>query len=314
MTESKLPQSRTILLIVAWSVMLLVSNLPLIILQEIFHINIPYNSRILASSIFLFLMLALTFVWPTLRVLREYFIVFIVLGISEWFVYNFLGNLPVIKSYLGAKVFVTSMFATQTLRMIVSLIMIAALMIIKHHRDEFYLVKGDLGATAEPIPLLMNKPESWAKLGMVLSVCISLGTLVFLLIAAGPSLAAQYSGVGADNLLRSLAFLLPAVLIFAVMNSFSEELTYKASFLSVLHDPVGKQQSLLLMAAYFGIGHYYGIPYGIIGVIMAGILGWLLGKSMLETKGFTWAWFIHLLQDVLIFTFLAIGTITPGGS
>jgi hypothetical protein len=67
------------------------------------------------------------------------------------------------------------------------------------------------------------------------------------------------------------------------------------------------------MAAYFGLLHYYGVPYGVVGVLMAGLLGWLLGKSMLETRGLFWAWFIHLIQDVLIFSFLAIGSITPGG-
>jgi len=42
-------------------------------------------------------------------------------------------------------------------------------------------------------------------------------------------------------------------------------------------------------------------------------LGWFLGKSMLETRGLFWAWLIHLVQDVLIFAFLAIGSVTPGG-
>jgi hypothetical protein len=81
----------------------------------------------------------------------------------------------------------------------------------------------------------------------------------------------------------------------------------------VLVDVVGKQQALWLMAAYFGILHYYGIPYGIVGVVLAGFLGWVLGKSMLETRGMFWAWFLHFIQDVLIFSFLAIGSITPGG-
>ena len=98
-----------------------------------------------------------------------------------------------------------------------------------------------------------------------------------------------------------------------VRNAFNEEMTYKASFLSVLEDVVGKHQSLWLMAAYFGLGHFYGIPYGVIGVLMAGFLGWFLGKSMLETRGLWWAWFIHFWQDVLIFSFLAIGSIRPGG-
>ncbi|MFH0850449.1 MAG: hypothetical protein V1924_05870 [Candidatus Bathyarchaeota archaeon] len=34
-----------------------------------------------------------------------------------------------------------------------------------------------------------------------------------------------------------------------------------------------------------------------------GFLGWFLGKSMQETGGFAWAWLIHFLQDVIIFTF-----------
>lgn len=34
---------------------------------------------------------------------------------------------------------------------------------------------------------------------------------------------------------------------------------------------------------------------------------------MLETRGFFWAWFTHFVQDVLIFSFMAAGSITPGG-
>ena len=142
---------------------------------------------------------------------------------------------------------------------------------------------------------------------------LSLGTLAFLLIAAFPSFIAQFNNGTLGSRLGQVLVLMPLVLLFAVMNAFSEELTYKASFLSVLNDPVGKRQALLLMATFFGLGHYYGVPYGIVGVLMAGLLGWLLGKSMLETRGFFWAWFIHFLQDVLIFSFMALGSVTPDG-
>ena len=90
-------------------------------------------------------------------------------------------------------------------------------------------------------------------------------------------------------------------------------MTYKASILSVLVGPVGATQALRMVAAYFGIAHFYGIPYGIVGVALAWFLGWILARSMLETRGLGWAWFIHFVQDVLIFGFLAIGAITPGG-
>lgn len=108
--------------------------------------------------------------------------------------------------------------------------------------------------------------------------------------------------------------LLPAILLAVTLNAFSEEVAWKASLLSVLEGPVGPRQAMLMVAAYFGMGHYYGIPYGVIGVTMAFVLGWLLARSMVETRGLFWAWFIHFCQDVIIFSFLASGPITPGGA
>ena len=106
---------------------------------------------------------------------------------------------------------------------------------------------------------------------------------------------------------------LPAVLLAAALNAFNEEMTYKASYLSVLESPVGKRQALYMVALSFGIGHYYGVPYGLVGVVLAAFLGWFLARSMQETHGFFWAWFIHFWQDVVIFAFLAVGSIVAGG-
>jgi uncharacterized protein len=44
---------------------------------------------------------------------------------------------------------------------------------------------------------------------------------------------------------------------------------------------------------------------------MSGGLDWVLGKSMLETKGIFWAWFIHFWQDVAIFVFIFAGSVRP---
>ena len=72
--------------------------------------------------------------------------------------------------------------------------------------------------------------------------------------------------------------LLPVVLLAAAINAFNEEVTYKASLVSALEGPVGPGQALWMVSAYFGIGHYYGVPYGLIGVAMAFALVWLLGR------------------------------------
>jgi hypothetical protein len=36
-------------------------------------------------------------------------------------------------------------------------------------------------------------------------------------------------------------------------------------------------------------------------MIMASFLGWLLATSILDTRGWVWAWLIHAIEDVIIF-------------
>jgi membrane protease YdiL (CAAX protease family) len=196
------------------------------------------------------------------------------------------------------------MLAEQSLKLLITLIVVGFLLCLKKKRAKFFLIPGDIAAPAEPVSWLGIKPgETWKKVGSRFALFLSLGTLAFLVIAGRPPL---------DIVIKAVPFL-PAVFLCAALNAFHEEMTYKASFLAVLGDVVGGRQALWLMAAYFGILHYYGIPYGMIGVLMATFLGWFLGKSMLETRGLWWAWFIHFVQDVLIFAFLAIGSIRAGG-
>jgi len=97
------------------------------------------------------------------------------------------------------------------------------------------------------------------------------------------------------------------------MNSFYEEISYRAALLAPIHRILGKTHSALLAAAFFGIGHFYGVPYGLLGVAFTGFFGWILARSMLETKGLFWPWFIHMIADTVIFSFMAIGAVQLGG-
>lgn len=293
-----------ILTITAWIFLLLASGLPRIVLQEIFKYKVSGDLGSGIAAVVVIIGLALTFIWDAVRALRPFFVLFLVLVGVEWFVFTRLDQLAFYQSWLNNPSFNVFMLADQSLRLMVTLVIIAVLFALKKTRDAFFLVKGDTSAPLEPVRWLgIKEGETWNKAGRNFAIALSLGTLAFLVIAGHPPL---------DIVVRALPFL-PAILLAAMLNAFNEEMTYKASFLSVLEDVVGRKHALWLMAAYFGIGHFYGIPYGMVGVLMAGFLGWLLGKSMLETRGFWWAWFIHVLQDVMIFAFLAIGSITPGG-
>ena len=298
------PSRSKTLIVTAWLFLLLASGLPRVILQEGFGFEVSLNLSSLIAATVIFIGLTLSLVWDSVRELRQFFILFLVLVGVEWFVYTKVDQLSFYQTWLNNPSFSVYMLAEQSLRLIVTLVMIAVLFVMKKRQDEFFLAKGDINAEAERVSWLGIKPgERWGQLGRNFAFILSLGTLAFLAFAGRPSL---------DIAIRALPFL-PFVFIAAILNAFNEEMTYKASFLSVLENVVGKHQALLLMAAYFGIGHFYGVPYGVIGVLMAGFLGWFLGKSMLETRGLFWAWLIHFVQDVLIFAFLAIGSIVPGG-
>jgi hypothetical protein len=292
------------ILVAAWAVILALSLLPTVVAQELLGLTVSADLRAGASVALLALGLLATVAWKPWRALRPFLGLFLVLVVAQWVVLTQLDRLPVFRTRLEDPSFAVYMPAELLLNLIVTMVVIATLFLIKRDRRAFYLAKGDPSAPAEPIHWLAVKPgDRWSTVGRNLAVFISLGTLAFLVLSGRPS---------ADTAVRALPFL-PVVLLAAAVNAFNEEVTYKASFLSVLVGPVGSRQALRMVAAYFGIAHFYGIPYGIVGVVLAWFLGWILAKSMHETRGLTWAWFIHFLQDVLIFGFLASGEIKPGG-
>jgi hypothetical protein len=299
----KASQTQKSILATAWTV-ILTAALFKIILQELFHYTVSENLQSGVMALIVIAGFALTYPWKAIRPLRPFFGLFIVLVGAQWLVRTQIDALPAYQSWLNNPSFNIYMLAEQSLNLMATLVIIVFLFVLKRKPAAFFLAVGDTAAAAEPVKWLGIKAgERWNKVGRAFAVYLSLGTLAFLVIAGRPPL---------DIVVKALPFL-PAVLLAAALNAFNEEMTYKASFLSVLEGVVGKRQALWLMAAFFGILHFYGIPYGVVGVLMASFLGWFLGKSMLETRGMFWAWFLHFLQDVLIFAFLAIGSITAGG-
>lgn len=280
---------------------LLISLLPNIIWQETTKSSSDWLLWVKLAMIGL-LILGST-IWKVLRPLRSYFVIFIVLYLAEWGS-NLFGETPLWKSWFSDTSFIGNMLGIQLLRLLVAFVMVTALFIVKRRRSDFFLIVGQTDAPVGPVSWLgVNHSVSWSRFGLVAAICISLGTLAFLLIAGTPNI---------ETMLKALP-MLPVIVILALMNSFSEEVNYRASMIATLHGVVSNQQTILITAGFFGIGHFYGVPYGILGVAMAGVLGWLLGKAMLETKGFFWPWSIHFLQDVLIFSFMAIGSVVAGG-
>ncbi len=288
------------LTLTAWTVMFLVSMLTDALLHE-FGSGIP-AWLIWAKSGLLATLAVTAILYKPLRLLRNFALIMLVILFSQELV-AYVTRLPFWqKNFSGT--FPPEMMGIQLGRLMVSFLVICALLILGYRRQDFFLVRGQIDAPVQPVRWLgITKPELWTSFGVKFAFFISLGTLIFLLLAGQP----------APKTLLGVLPMLPAVLLFAAMNAFNEEMSYRASLLSVLLPAIGSKQSLWLTAVLFGTGHYFGVPYGVVGVILATFLGWMMGKAMLETRGFFGAWFIHFLQDILIFSFLAIGSITPGG-
>lgn len=149
-----------------------------------------------------------------------------------------------------------------------------------------------------PEPWIGIKPkatESWKSLGLNFAFVITLVTavVIYFQVVHGKSVSLElFPGI-------------VLILVFALMNAFTEEIIFRFSFVAVVSryglSPYAAQG---LAAVTFGVVHYFGNPGGIPGVLMAAFIGWFLAKSMLETKGFFWALLIHFLQDVVIFSAL----------
>lgn len=134
--------------------------------------------------------------------------------------------------------------------------------------------------------------ESWINLGLNFSIIITFVTVIVI----------YFQLIKSNQFSYNFFPLIFYVLIFSLMNSFTEEIIYRFSITSVFQElNIDSNITALLSGAIFGIVHYFGTPGGIAGVIMAFFIGWFLSKSIIETKGFFWAWFIHFLQDIIIF-------------
>jgi membrane protease YdiL (CAAX protease family) len=280
------------LILTAWAAMLVVSDLPDMIITWLGG-AIP-SWIFWAKAGFLAVFLGLTLLIKAIRPLWQYAAIFLTLflalGLTDlvrdttWFQSNF--------NYSGVSFF-TGYVAVFVLDILVALTVLAILWLMKRDRKTFFFVKGQWDAPVEPVRWLGIKGDAtWNVIGWFFAVGAALGVAIPTILGIAPS---------GETFLKALP-LLPVALLLAAVNAFTEEAYYRCSLLSTLHEPIGKTHTLLLTVVFFGLGHWlYGSPPGIVGFLMVGFLAWLMGKAMLETKGFLWSWVIHFIPDAVVF-------------
>lgn len=165
-----------------------------------------------------------------------------------------------------------------------------------HPASTAFLCFGNLKTTAVPVKILgIRTGDNWYKTGASYLMVITIATSAYM-----------YAGLGDKLNWNLLIGVLPWIVLFSFTNSFNEEIITRFAVVGILDGVMPPIRIMWIAAAIFGLVHYYGAPGGFIGVIMAGFLGWVLAKSVIETRGIGIAWVVHFVQDIVIFTMLLI--------
>ena len=190
--------------------------------------------------------------------------------------------------------FINSIAKHQLLAILVATIVVV--LITKLNPDnKHFLNIGNLNVIAEKEKWLgINGKSTWKTNGLQLLFFVSIPTAIFMF------LALKYT----NSLNNFQLYFIPLIILFALINSLTEELIFRFGIVGGLYTHSPKLMILIISAILFGLPHYFGWPSGFAGIFMAGMLGYILCKATIETKGISIAWTIHFVQDVIIFTAL----------
>ncbi len=168
-----------------------------------------------------------------------------------------------------------------------------------HPASILLLRAGDLERTATREAWLgINGRSSWLVNGAQLLVVVSAITATFMYTWRS----------GMSETLHFRSGVIHLVLLFSCTNALAEELIFRYALVAGLQGLLPSRAIMVLSAVLFGLPHYFGHPSGIVGVVMAGVLGYVLCKATMETKGLLVGWAIHFIQDVIIFYTLLVAS------
>lgn len=209
-------------------------------------------------------------------------------------------SLPQYQTFFNPSYFISNVGGNIALKVILSIPLILIMLYLNKSFKASFLVVGNLKTKAKGIKWLGidNERIEWGKLAIISGILITLGTILFTVI----SVTGLNKAIDLDKLWANIGF----ILVFALANSLMEGIMYRNAVLSALSKYLNNEQSAILAGALFGVAHYYGVPGGIIGMVVSSFLGWYMCRSMLETRGFASSWIIHFMQDTVVFSTLVL--------
>lgn len=163
---------------------------------------------------------------------------------------------------------------------------------VKKREKPTVLQWGDIGIKGERNRVFLIKSgHSWLKTGIGATVSITSVTTIFMVMG----MTYIEKTFSYNLLLTNLHW----IILLSAINALGEEVIYRV----IPYEITGHSNKTYpyISGIIFGLAHFWGNPGGPIGIIISGLLGYFLARSVVETKGVFWALLIHFLQDVVIF-------------
>jgi membrane protease YdiL (CAAX protease family) len=279
----------------AWTAGLLAgSGLIVIFWREALHMSGLTLPQLVGAAAAGLLLLG-SYLAPSLRRLRLFSAVLLVQA-AGFAAVELVAGLPAYRAWALAVPAALSFGVANSAKLVPVVLVAALLAAAGRTRGELYLRIGDLRAQAEiPLPVTTRR-TTWPQLGIIVIVLVGIYLVFHVTVTRHPSSAA----------VATLLEYSPVIVVAAAVNTFCEEFLFRNSLIAFLVPAIGRPQALWLTSLRFGIGHFYGNPSGLIGVVGATLFGFVLGRSMVETGGSGWAWIIHFAEDVVIFALIAL--------
>lgn len=287
-------RSSSLMLVVAWIAILFGSAASHVVWVE----WLGYKDNPLWDYIVRFfalvLLLTLSWLWPKLRPLRGFLLAILA--------FNLAIDIQVTVVKLPQITALPPVFyaLTDALLSVVLAVALMALTLIHSglSRRDLFLARGNMRAQSRiPIPFFSSR--RWTLVGPLAFVILAIPLVVELVLEIHPNWAL------AHNILSAL----PLIIVFGIINAAQEEFTYRVVYLARLAPVVGAGWALLITSVNFGINHWVGgHPNGLTGVVTVALAGYILGRSMLDTRGVAWAWIIHTAADVIVAVLLAMAS------
>lgn len=171
-----------------------------------------------------------------------------------------------------------------------SVIMIPALVWCLRRRDQFFLHIGSLSEAVRPFTI------RWSVVAPVFALVAALCAWGFVGLT-GAAVPNSWSMV-------------PVAVMLGAINAFQEEFVYRNAIAGAVRTNFGQVQAVAVSAFIFGIGHWNGLPAGVLGVLMTLALGIITGTAMFQTRGIFWSWFMHFVPDCVLFYCWGVGSVS----